>query len=336
LKLVGLLVCLLGGDHVILGFLGLFSLFDLKEVFFVILLIFSNIFVGFLNLNLLSFLLSSDLGFLSGSDDEELLLFSSSFGFFSLSSDSLSSLFFLLQSSSSLDSQESESSLISSDDLLLSVVCLVSFDLLNVNEFDVIAEALFLVASVWVATHFSTATSVVATVVVLLVSVVLRHHFSNVLDFTVTFVETVEDNTIATLAPLAFFSASVWLCSWCSFAVTLLPHVRGDIFAPESVVALDPRVWCSLSSDSKVRNGQERIGLWLWCLVDRVLVSTESSDPSIANTSELSIVVSNVSWALGEILLDFVVLALWISLHLVSPSVPMVSSGGPISSVPLY
>jgi hypothetical protein len=112
--------------------------------------------------------------------------------------------------------------------------------------------------------------------------------------------------------------------------------VRGDIFAPEAVVAFDPRVWCSLSSDSKVRNDQERIGLWFWCLVDRVLVSTESSDPSITNTSELSIVVSDVSWTLSEILLDFVVLALWISLHLVSSSVPMVSSSGPVPSVSLY
>jgi hypothetical protein len=217
----------------------------------------------------------------------------------------------------------------------LSVGCLVSFDLLDVDEFDVIAEALFVVSSVWIATHFSVAASVVSTVVVLLVSVVLGHHFLNTLNLTVTFVETVEDHTIATLAPLAFFSASVWLSSWLSFAKTLLSHVRGDIFAPESARAFDPSVRCSLSSEPEVGNGQERIGLWLWCLVDRGWGSTESSDPGIADASELSPVVSNVSWALSEILLNLVVLALWISLHFVASSVPVVSGSAPISSVSL-
>lgn len=217
----------------------------------------------------------------------------------------------------------------------MSVGCLVSFDLLDVDEFDVIAEALFVVSSVWIATHFSVAASVVSTVVVLLVSVVLGHHFLNTLNLTVTFVETVEDHTIATLAPLAFFSASVWLSSWLSFAKTLLSHVRGDIFAPESARAFDPSVRCSLSSEPEVGNGQERIGLWLWCLVDRGWGSTESSDPGIADASELSPVVSNVSWALSEILLNLVVLALWISLHFVASSVPVVSGSAPISSVSL-
>lgn len=217
----------------------------------------------------------------------------------------------------------------------MSVGCLVSFDLLDVDEFDVIAEALFVVSSVWIATHFSVAASVVSTVVVLLVSVVLGHHFLNALNLTVTFVETVEDHTIATLAPLAFFSASVWLSSWLSFAKTLLSHVRGDIFAPESARAFDPSVRCFLSSEPEVGNGQERIGLWLWCLVDRGWGSTESSDPGIADASELSPVVSNVSWALSEILLNLVVLALWISLHFVASSVPVVSGSAPISSVSL-
>ena len=83
------------------------------------------------------------------------------------------------------------------------------------------------------------------------------------------------------------------------------------------------------------RSRRVPIGLWLWCLVDRGWGSTESSDPGIADASELSPVVSNVSWALSEILLNLVVLALWISLHFVASSVPVVSGSAPISSVSL-
>jgi len=96
LELAGVRVGFFGCDHVILSFLGLFSLFDLKEFFLVILDISSDVVISFPDLALLSFLLSSDLSFLSGSEEKTLLFFSSSFGFLSLSSDSLSSLFFLL------------------------------------------------------------------------------------------------------------------------------------------------------------------------------------------------------------------------------------------------
>jgi hypothetical protein len=44
---------------------------------------------------------------------------------------------------------------------------------------------------------------------------------------------------------------------------------------------------------------------------------------------------SNVSWALSEISLNFSVITLWISLHSVASSVPVVSSTVPVLSVSL-
>jgi len=137
---------------------------------------------------------------------------------------------------------------------LLSVVGLISFNLFNVDEFNVITEALFLVSSIWIATHFFVTTSKVSSVVMLFVSIVLRDHFFNVQNFIVTFIKTVEDNTIASLALLAFFGASIWFFSWFSFTKALLSQMWGNIFTPESTTTFNPSIWCSLSSDSEVRN----------------------------------------------------------------------------------
>jgi len=137
---------------------------------------------------------------------------------------------------------------------LLSVVFIISFDLFDVDEFDVITEALFVNSSVRISTERFAGASNVTIVVLLFVSIVLRHQLFKVLNFSVTFVHTVEDHTITSLAPLTFFSASRWLRSWFSFAEALLPHVWSNIFSPESPCTFDPSIWCSLSSDSKVGN----------------------------------------------------------------------------------
>lgn len=325
LKFVRFFVSFFGSNHVILSFLSLVSLSNLFDFFFVFNLIkFDSIFfVTFVIFDLGH--LASDHSLLSSSGDFFLSNLSLSLGFFSLSQESHSSLFLLLESSSSLDSHKSKSSLVSSDQLLLSVVLEISSDLFHVHEFSVITEALFLNSSVWISTERFADTSEVSVVVLLFVSVVLGHQSFKVLNLSVTFVDTIEDNTIASFAPLTFFSASSWLRSWLGFAETLLSHVRSNILTPESTLTFDPSVWSSLSSHSEVRNSYERILLWLWSLVDRVLIDTKSSEPSITNASELSVVVSNVSWALSDILLSFSVIASWISLHLVASSVPVVS-----------
>jgi hypothetical protein len=136
----------------------------------------------------------------------------------------------------------------------LSVVFIISFDLFHVDEFDVITEALFVVSSVWITTERFAGASDITIVVLLFVSVVLRHHLFKVLNFSVTFVQTVEDHTIASLAPLTFFSASMWLRSWFSFAEALLSHVWSNIFSPGSTMAFHPSIWGLLSSDSEVGN----------------------------------------------------------------------------------
>lgn len=136
----------------------------------------------------------------------------------------------------------------------MSIVLSISFDLFDVDEFDVITEALFVNSSVWITTESFADASKVTIVVLLFVSVVLRHHLFKVLDSSVTFVHTIEDHTIASFAPLTFFSASKWLRSWFSFAETLLSHMWSNIFSPESTLTFNPSIWCLLSSDSKVGN----------------------------------------------------------------------------------
>jgi hypothetical protein len=149
--------------------------------------------------------------------------------------------------SSSLDSHKSQSSLISSDFFLLSIKSFISFDLLNVDKLGIITIALFLVSVVWISTHSSVSARHSSIVVVFLVSVVFAQHFCKRGNFTIDFSNTIEDNTIASLTGLTFFSTNVWFFSWLRFTETLLSKVRSNITTELTAMTFNPSV---VSSDS--------------------------------------------------------------------------------------
>jgi hypothetical protein len=90
------------------------------------------------------------------------------------------------------------------------------------------------------------------------------------LNFSVTFVNTEKDNTIASLALETFFSTDVRLFSWDLFTETLLSVVWCNISTKGSTMTFDPSLCSSQSLYSEVNNIKELVSLWSLLRVDRV------------------------------------------------------------------
>jgi hypothetical protein len=152
----------------------------------------------------------------------------------------------------------------------LSVVLIISFDLLDIDELNIITETMLLSSSVWITSHSSVGALMVAIVVMFFVSVVLAHHLFKVGDFAIESSDSIEDNTIASLALETFFSTDVRLFSWDLFTETLLSVVWCNISTKGSTMTFDPSLCSSQSLYSEVNNIKELVSLWSLLRVDRV------------------------------------------------------------------